>query len=60
MAFFKFRSGGSKNDEPSPGPAETIDGMRFDNLREGDTASIVAAKSAKVASAAASAATNQQ
>jgi len=28
MAFFKFRSGGSKNDEPSPGPAETIDGMR--------------------------------
>lgn len=28
MAFFKFRSGGSKNDEPSTGPAETIDGMR--------------------------------
>jgi len=28
MAFFKFRPSGSKGDEPSAGPAETIDGMR--------------------------------
>ena len=28
MAFFKFRPSGSKGDEPSTGPAETIDGMR--------------------------------
>ena len=28
MAFFKFRSSGSQGDEPSQGPAETIDGMR--------------------------------
>ena len=28
MAFFKFRPSGSKGDEQSAGPAETIDGMR--------------------------------
>lgn len=28
MAFFKFRPSGSKSDEQSAGPAETIDGMR--------------------------------
>ncbi|MCE4539840.1 efflux RND transporter periplasmic adaptor subunit [Pelomonas sp. P7] len=41
-------------------PEAQVLAARFDNLREGDKAVIVAAKSAKVASAAASAATTQQ
>ena len=41
-------------------PEAQVLAARFDNLREGDKAAIVAAKSAKVASAAASSATAQQ
>jgi RND family efflux transporter MFP subunit len=41
-------------------PEAQVLAARFDNLREGDKAVVVAAKSAKVASAAASAATTQQ
>jgi membrane fusion protein, multidrug efflux system len=41
-------------------PEAQVLAARFDNLREGDKATIVAAKSAKVASSAASAATVQQ